>query len=93
MEMCHEEVHRRFGLAHGVRRPTGRSDRQRGVGIPIEFVLRRVRILTIGQTNDPSMGFAMRRHVGQGGRTLQRPPPQSVNRALYAASQVWAWDH
>ena len=81
MEMCHEEVHRRFSFPHGVRRPAGRSDRQCRAGVPGEFVLRGERILTIGPTNGPSRGFAMRCRVWQAAEPCSgRLPNRSIAR-------------
>jgi hypothetical protein len=80
MEMCHEEVHRRFGFAHGVRRPAGLSDCQCRA-VPSESVLRGERILTIGPANGPSRGFAMRCRVWQAaGPCSGRLPNRSIAR-------------
>src|SRR5215813_12289728 len=72
-EMCHEEIHRRSRVDLADRDPVAHGDCKRGPHVPVEFLVREQRLLTISRASER---FCSRPGIREGGRLARasRPP-------------------
>ena len=74
-EMCHEEIHRRSRADLADRDPVAHRDCKRSPRVPVEFLVREQRLLTISGASERFCSRFKTRHL-QGGRLAlaSRPP-------------------
>src|SRR5215472_19382841 len=74
-EMCHEEIHRRSRVDLADCDPVAHGDCKRGARVPVEFLVREQRLLTISRASERFCSRPKTWHL-QGGRlALARRPP------------------